>query len=62
MMYTEMAQDALQENEAHYLQRIPLRRIGDPQEIAHTIVFLASARASYTTGATIDVSGGMLMR
>jgi 3-oxoacyl-[acyl-carrier protein] reductase len=62
MMYTEMAQDALQENEAHYLQRIPLRRIGDPQEIAHTIIFLASARASYTTGATIDVSGGMLMR
>ena len=62
MMYTEMAQEALQVNEAHYLQRIPLRRIGDPQEIADTIVFLASARASYTTGATIDVSGGMLMR
>jgi 3-oxoacyl-[acyl-carrier protein] reductase len=62
MMYTEMAQEALQENEAHYMQRIPLRRIGDPQEIADTIVFLASARASYTTGATVDVSGGMLMR
>lgn len=62
MMYTEMAQEALQVNEAHYLRRIPLRRIGDPQEIANTIVFLASARASYTTGATVDVSGGMLMR
>ncbi|MHB8972037.1 MAG: SDR family NAD(P)-dependent oxidoreductase [Pirellulaceae bacterium] len=62
MMYTEMAQEALQTNEAHYLQRIPLRRIGDPEEIAQMIVFLSSSRASYTTGATVDVSGGMLMR
>ncbi len=62
MMYTDMAQEALQANEAQYLQRIPLRRIGDPAEIAHMIVFLASSRASYTTGATVDVSGGMLMR
>ena len=62
MMYTDMAQEALQANEAQYLQRIPLRRIGDPAEIAQMIVFLASSRASYTTGATVDVSGGMLMR
>jgi 3-oxoacyl-[acyl-carrier protein] reductase len=62
MMYTEMAQEALRTNEAHYLRRIPLRRIGDPEEIAQMIVFLASSRASYTTGATVDVSGGMLMR
>ncbi len=62
MMYTDMASTALAENEQHYLARIPLKRIGDPSEIANTVVFLASERASYTTGATIDVSGGMLMR
>ncbi len=62
MMYTEMAHDALAAHEAQYLKRIPLGRIGEPGEVAQMIVFLASDRASYTTGATIDVSGGMLMR
>jgi 3-oxoacyl-[acyl-carrier protein] reductase len=62
MMYTEMAQAALANGEQQYLRRIPLGRISQPEEIAHMIVFLASDRASYTTGATIDISGGMLMR
>ena len=62
MMRTDMAKDALETNLADYLQRIPLGRIGEPAEVAAMIVFLASERASYTTGATIDVSGGMLMR
>jgi 3-oxoacyl-[acyl-carrier protein] reductase len=62
MMYTDMAQEALQAGEAQYLRRIPLGRIGQPEEIARVVVFLASDRASYTTGATFDVSGGMLMR
>ena len=62
MMRTDMAHDALEANEPQYLQRIPLGRIADPEEVADTVVFLASDRASYTTGATIDVSGGMLMR
>ncbi len=62
MMYTEMAREALAAGEQDYLRRIPLRRISQPEEIAHMIVFLASDRASYTTGATIDISGGMLMR
>ena len=62
MMRTDMAREALQSNEARYLQRIPLGRIGDPAEIANLVVFLASDRTSYTTGATFDASGGMLMR
>ncbi|OHB80904.1 MAG: 3-oxoacyl-ACP reductase [Planctomycetes bacterium RBG_16_64_10] len=62
MMRTEMALDALETNQAGYLQRIPLGRIADPAEVANTVVFMASDRASYTTGATIDASGGMLMR
>jgi 3-oxoacyl-[acyl-carrier protein] reductase len=62
MMTTEMARDALEQNEEEYLKRIPLGRIADPAEIAGVVVFLASDRASYMTGATVDVTGGMLMR
>jgi 3-oxoacyl-[acyl-carrier protein] reductase len=62
MMLTEMTAATLAANEEKYLARIPLRRIGDPAEIAHVVTFLASGRASYMTGATVDVSGGMLMR
>ncbi|MBI3373671.1 MAG: SDR family oxidoreductase [Betaproteobacteria bacterium] len=38
---------------------IPLGRLGQPQEAAHAILFLASPLASYTTGTFIDVSGGL---
>ena len=41
-------------------QDIPLGRIGDPKEFANLVVFLASERASYITGATIQVDGGMV--
>jgi len=62
MMETDMARDALDANLQHYLNRIPLGRIASPAEIADAVVLLASDRSSYTTGATLDVSGGMLMR
>jgi 3-oxoacyl-[acyl-carrier protein] reductase len=62
MMVTDMARDALAEDEQRYLDRTPLGRIADPSEVANVIVFLASDRASYMTGATVDVTGGMLMR
>ncbi len=47
----------------HTLQRpeIPLRRPGDAREIAAAIAHLASPEASYTTGATLVVDGGMLL-
>ncbi|MEP7198789.1 MAG: SDR family NAD(P)-dependent oxidoreductase [Chloroflexota bacterium] len=44
------------------LEMIPLHRMGTPQDIAFTALFLASAAASYITGATIDVNGGILKR
>lgn len=39
---------------------IPLRRYGTPEEYANVAVFLASPRASYVTGATLQVDGGMI--
>ncbi len=40
---------------------VPLRRIGEPDDVADVIVFLASRRARYITGETIDVNGGVYM-
>src|SRR6266508_1197312 len=39
---------------------IPIRRYGPPREIGEVVAFLASARASYVTGATIQVDGGLI--
>jgi 3-oxoacyl-[acyl-carrier protein] reductase len=62
MTRTDMARDALAADEEKYLARIPLRRIAEPEEIADVVTFLASHRARYMTGATVDVTGGLLMR
>jgi 3-oxoacyl-[acyl-carrier protein] reductase len=43
------------------LGRIPLGRLGQPDEIAATVAFLASGRAGYITGSTLNVNGGMYM-
>ena len=41
-----------------YKKRIPLGRIGSPEDVANTIIFLASDKAAYISGATIFVDGG----
>ena len=40
------------------LRKIPLGRLGRPEEAASTILFLSSPMSSYITGETIDVTGG----
>jgi NAD(P)-dependent dehydrogenase (short-subunit alcohol dehydrogenase family) len=44
------------------VDRTPLRRWGQPQDVADTIAFLASDRSAFITGETITVSGGWYMR
>ena len=43
------------------LNRIPMKRIAEPSEMAGTVLYLASAASSYTTGACINVDGGYLV-
>ncbi len=43
------------------LKEIPLARLGKPEDIAHTVAFLASDEASYITGQVLHVNGGMYM-
>ncbi len=62
IILTEMVAKVLEKNKDKYLDRIPLRRIAEPEEVADVVTFLASERAGYMTGATVDVTGGMLMR
>jgi 3-oxoacyl-[acyl-carrier protein] reductase len=62
MVRTPMNEKALSVREEEYLKRIPLGRIAEPKEVANVVAFLASEKSDYITGATIDVTGGMLMR
>jgi NAD(P)-dependent dehydrogenase (short-subunit alcohol dehydrogenase family) len=48
------------ENKAALVSTVPVKRLATSEEIAHVIVFVASANASYMTGASIPVDGGML--
>src|SRR5689334_1636147 len=44
------------------VERIPLGRLGQPEDVASAVAFLASAGAGYITGATLHVNGGMYMQ
>jgi NAD(P)-dependent dehydrogenase (short-subunit alcohol dehydrogenase family) len=47
-----------EETRQRFIDRTPLRRIGTPEEIANTCIFLASDKATYINGATIWADGG----
>jgi NAD(P)-dependent dehydrogenase (short-subunit alcohol dehydrogenase family) len=50
------------ENKADLISRVPMKRIGQPEEVAAAILFLASDKASFITGASLAADGGKLAR
>lgn len=58
---TAMTKNILEHNKEEVIKNIPLKRIGLPEDISSLTNFLASDNASYITGQTFHVNGGMLM-
>lgn len=58
---TDMTRELADEQKQALLSQIPLGRLGEPEEIAAAVAFLASPEAGYITGETISVNGGMYM-
>jgi 3-oxoacyl-[acyl-carrier protein] reductase len=58
VIQTRMLADLSEEHVSYMIERIPMKRIGSPEEAAALIAFLASDECSFSTGATFDLSGG----
>ncbi|KOP52732.1 3-ketoacyl-ACP reductase [Pseudomonas coronafaciens pv. porri] len=58
---TDMTRELPEAQRQSLITQIPLARLGQAEEIAHVVAFLASEGAGYVTGATIPVNGGMYM-
>lgn len=58
---TDMTKALSEEQSAALTAQIPLGRLGQSEDIAHAVAFLAGPQASYITGTTLHVNGGMYM-
>ena len=58
---TDMTRALTEEQRAALLTRVPLGRLGKPEDIAAAVLFLVSPTAAYITGETLHVNGGMYM-
>ncbi len=58
---TDMTDSLPEKVRAAFLDQIPLRRIGEPNDVAEAVYWLCSEAAGYITGQVIHVSGGLFM-
>jgi NAD(P)-dependent dehydrogenase (short-subunit alcohol dehydrogenase family) len=62
LVKTDMARALWEPNEESMARFVPMKRLGEPDDIARAAVFLCSDAASWITGTTVVVDGGMLLR
>lgn len=56
---TDFIVDLPKEQLAEYKKLVPMKRFGKPEEVADSVLFLASDKAAYITGSVIDINGGL---
>jgi 3-oxoacyl-[acyl-carrier protein] reductase len=56
---TDFISELLEEQVKEYKSQVPMKRFGQVKEVAHAVLFFASKEASYITGATLDIAGGL---
>ena len=61
IILTEPVKRQIGDREEAYLAQIPLRRLGQPQDVANVVLFLASPLSDYITGTVLDINGGIYM-
>jgi len=58
---TEPVKKQIAGHESDYTESIPLRRLGEPRDVANVVLFLASPLSDYVTGIVVDINGGLYM-
>ena len=58
---TDMTRSLTEKQQQYLMQQIPLGRLGQPEDVASAVAFIASPAAGYIPGATLHVNGGMFM-
>jgi len=56
---TELIADLPEDQVKEYKKQVPMKRFGTVAEVAHAVLFLASKEASYITGASLEITGGL---
>jgi 3-oxoacyl-[acyl-carrier protein] reductase len=56
---TELVADLPEKQVEEYKKQVPLKRFGKAEEVSHAVCFLASKQASYITGTTLEITGGL---
>ena len=61
IIYTDMTSDSLdtEEGQRNWMSRVPLRRLGQSEDVANGVLFLASDESSYVTGSELVIDGGI---